>query len=212
MNCAFDKDLLQEFATGEVTEAQRHQVEAHLVGCPHCRAEVAYERQLARDLAAMPEPEFPIDLEGVLIRSSIQAAMTGEAGRAVKASRLQPVWVLALGSAAGLGILILIALVLWPARMTTWGALDTTGGSQGLGLLDGLTRWITDFRSAVQAVGEFLGYFAPVARALRLAIGAIGSSVWAALALGALTTTLLLWRISSTGRKMRVTGDAKQHS
>lgn len=212
MNCSYDRDLLQEFAIGEVSEAQRREVENHLAACSHCRSEVAFERQLARDLAAIPEPNFPQDLEEVLVRSSVQAAMTGRAGRAVKASRLQPAWVLALGGAAGLGIMILIALVLWPARVSTWGALDTTGGGQGIGLLDGLTRWIADFRSALQSIEEFLGYFAPVAGALRVAMGTIGSSVWAALVLGALSTTLLLWRITSTGRKMRVTSDAKQHS
>jgi len=212
MNCPFDKELLQEFAIGEVTEAQRREVESHLVACSPCRSEVAYERQLARDLAAIPEPEFPQDLEEVLVRSSIQAAMTGEAGHVARASRLQPAWVLALGGAAGLGIMILIALVLWPARVSTWGTPDAPGSSQGLGLLDGLTRWIADFRSALESIGDFLGYFAPVVEAVRVAMGAVGSSVWAALVLGALSTILLLWRMTSTGRKMRFTGDAEQHS
>lgn len=212
MTCDFNKGLLQEFAIGEVSGAERREVESHLAHCIHCRAEVAYQRQLARDLAAVPEPDFPLELEEVLIRSSIQAAMTGEAGRSIKTSKLQPAWVLALGSAAGLGIIILLVLLLWPARVTTWGGLEPTGGGQGLGLLDGVTRWIADFRAALQTVQDFFSHFAPVLKAVRMALGALGGSVWAALILGALSTTLLLWRISSAGKKTRGIDHAKQHS
>jgi anti-sigma factor RsiW len=88
MNCLFDKDLLQEYAIGEIMEADRATVEGHLTVCAVCRLEVADLRRLARDLSSIPEPAFPVDLEEVLVRAAFQAA---RAQQPVRVTSVRPV-------------------------------------------------------------------------------------------------------------------------
>src|SRR5579859_173389 len=46
--------LLPWFVTDRLDEAERAEVEAHLSGCPDCRAEERLERRLGAEVAAMP--------------------------------------------------------------------------------------------------------------------------------------------------------------
>jgi anti-sigma factor RsiW len=217
MSCAFDKELVQEFAIGEITPEERAAVTTHLADCTECRAEITALRQLARDLTRLPEPEFPADLEEVLVLSSIQAGLAArpETVRAVGRPALRPAWLMVLGGTAGLAILTLLIVILWPGRLPLTGPgghVVPGQAGQGLGLLDGVLRWVQDLQTGWSSAKEFVGRFAPVGKALRVAFGGIGSSFWAALLLGAAGATFLLWRVSRTGqKKMRSLGDAEPH-
>jgi len=212
MDCGFDKDLVQEFAIGEITSEERRQVTEHLAGCADCRAEVASLRQLARDLAALPDPPFPEALEEVLIRSSIQAGQAARPQSAPAPVRpsLRPAWALFFGGLAGVAILTLLIVLLWPGRFAPMGSANqVVGGGQGLGLLDSLMRWMQDLQTGWNTLRDFLDKFSPVGRAIRIALSGVGGSIWAALALGAIGATLLLWRVTRAGqKKMRSLGDA----
>ena len=48
------RDLLPWYATGQLDEADRARVEAHLANCPDCQAEVQFERRLDDEVARMP--------------------------------------------------------------------------------------------------------------------------------------------------------------
>lgn len=205
MRCRFDQDLLQEYAIGEVTAAERSQVEGHLERCADCRLEVTDFRHLVRDLAALPEPEFPSDLEEVLIRSAVQAGRALQPPRpVVRPAGIRRVWVYAFSGAAGLLVSIFLIAMLWPFRESAGGPFDRVLGNgvgQGLGLLDSALRWGTGARSTFDAVSDFLNRFAPVGKAVRIAAAGVGTSLWAALLLGAIAVALLLWRITGAGQK-----------
>ena len=78
------------------------------------------------------------------------------------------------------------------------------GVGQGLGILDGILRLFSDLRSGWATMDAFLLRLSPIGRALRVALASIGGSVWIALALGALGSTFLLWRITRAGQKRSV--------
>jgi hypothetical protein len=214
MNCTFDKDLVQEYAIGEVTAYERREVEDHLGRCAHCRMEVAAFRQLARQLSDLPEPDFPDGLEETLIRASIQAARsTAPALEARSPIRLRPAWALGLASLAGTAVLVLLVVLLWPGRLSSWMPVNRVVGSgvgQGLGLLDGILRWVGDLRSGWSLLKEFVSYLSPVRRAASIALSGVAGPVWAALILGAVGGTLVLWRVTGGGqKKMRRAGHAR---
>jgi hypothetical protein len=48
------QSLLPWFVTDRLDAAERAEVEAHLIGCPDCRAEERLERRLGAEVAAMP--------------------------------------------------------------------------------------------------------------------------------------------------------------
>jgi len=63
---------------------------------------------------------------------------------------------------------------------------------------------VQNVRETWETAGEFLSRFAPVTKAVRVAIAGLGSTLWGALILGAVATGLLLWRITGTGEKKRM--------
>ncbi len=216
MSCSFDKELIQEFAVGEAGAAERRQAESHLTECAECRLEVAAFRRLARDLAELPGPEFPSDLEGILVRASIQARRSVRPVRETVPRTLRPSWILALGSLAGATVLVAVVLLLWPGQIGSLNPVDKVVGGgvgHGIGLLDGILRWTADLRAIWNVAAGFVGRFAPLGRIFRLVLGGIDPSIWAALVLGAAAATALLWRITSPGqRKVRGVRHAKpQH-
>jgi predicted anti-sigma-YlaC factor YlaD len=204
MNCSFDKDLLQEYAIGEVAEADRGTVEVHLTGCASCRLEVADLRRLARDLSSIPEPEFPADLEEVLVRAAIQAGRTQQPVResSLHPSGIRRSWALVLAGSVGLALAIFVVVSLWPTRLGL--PVAGGGGAQGLGLVDSLLHWVETVQSFWTTATEFLDRFAPLRKAVRAGLGGgLTVSLIAAVGLGAATTGLVLWRIAGP-RKRRV--------
>ncbi len=202
MRCQFDKILLEEYAIGEVKAAERTQVESHLSACADCRLEVTDLRRLVRELTALPEPEFPPELEETLVRSAIQAGRAALPVRSgVRAAGARPGWVYVLSGAAGLGFVMALLLLFWPARFAQIGSSGEGGVGQGLGLLDSVFRWVDSAGTTWDSVRDFLNRFAPVGKAVRIAVAGVGSSLWTAVALGAVATALFLWRLTSTGQK-----------
>jgi hypothetical protein len=203
MNCTFDKDLLQEYAIGEIAEADRGPVETHIAGCSLCRLEVADLRRLARDLSSIPEPEFPLDLEEVLVRAAIQA---GRAQQPVRATSLRPAglrrsWTLVLAGAVGFALAAFVVVSLWPPRVASPGDVGAVG--RGLGFADSVLGWLDTLKTFWTAVTDFIDRFAPVSKAARAGLGGLTFSLVAAMGLGVVTTGLVLWRIAGP-RKRKV--------
>ena len=204
MKCTFNKDLLQEYAIGEVNPAERGQVEEHLGACTECRLEITDLRRMVRDLSSLPEPDFPVDLEDVLIRAAVQAGRSQQGTNAVPPrTHKPPDWNYAQAGGAGLVFVVFVVLLLWPGRFAVMGPGGGVEG-QGIGLLDSVFGWAQNVRDTWATTKVFLSRFAPVTKAVRVAVAGLGTTLWGALALGAIATGLLLWRITGSGEKKRV--------
>lgn len=209
MNCLFDKDLLQEYAIGEIAETDRGPVERHLTDCAPCRLEVADLRRLARDLSSIPEPEFPMDLEEVLVRAAIQSGRERQPVRAtsLRAEGSRRSWTLVLAGAVGVGLATFTVVSLWPTHLAAPGT--GLGGGQGMGLADSLLRWVETLKTFWNGATEFFSRFEPLRKAARAGLGGLGASLIGAMGLGVAATGLVLWRIAGP-RKRRV-NHAKPH-
>ncbi len=206
MSCTYDKELVQEFATGELASDQRRLVESHLVTCADCRMEVAGLRRLARDLTELPAPVFPDDLEEILVLASIQARRTAQPARPLRVGALRPSWIAAAGGLAGLAVIVVLVALLWPGRsMTPIDRVVGGGVGEGVGILDDVLHWIADFKTASNFVTSLFSHFSPLGKVARVVLGGIGGSIWAALLLGIAGATLLLWRVTAASQK-RVRG------
>jgi hypothetical protein len=209
MNCLFDKDLLQEYAIGEIIEADRATVEGHLTGCAVCRLDVADLRRLARDLSSIPEPAFPVDLEEVLVRAAVQAGRAQQPVRAnsPRTNGLRRSWTLVLAGAVGLALGGFVVVSLWSSLLALPGT--GMGGGQELGLVDSLQGWMETLRSFWSRTSDFLDRFAPVRKAARVGLGGLTVSLIGAMGLGVAATGLVLWRIA--GPHKRKVNHAKPH-
>lgn len=58
-NCATCSPLLDEYLDGTLDDARRAAVEAHLAGCPACRAELEAIRRIAAEARALPPTLAP---------------------------------------------------------------------------------------------------------------------------------------------------------
>jgi len=214
MTCGFDKELLFEYAVGELAAGDRRQVDDHLIGCPSCRDFVAFERRLAHDLGALPAPAFPDHLEGVLVRASMEAARSAASARpSPKRDRIHAGWLYAFGGLAGSGMLVLLVLLLWPGRFIPLSPVDSllgTSPNTGHGFLDGLLRSFQDLRAGWSVLQDFLSRFAPVQKAIRVALGGVASTFWFSIALGVALSVALVWRVAR-GSQKRSVGHAKPH-
>ncbi len=103
MSCpAFE--VLEEYAGGELAEADRAHVRAHVAGCAACEEEVALlwaERRLFEDRAASPDLPSPPAFDAVLARARLAPVRRIEPGP----SRLAQLVVGLSAAAALLGLL-----------------------------------------------------------------------------------------------------------
>jgi hypothetical protein len=125
------QELLPWYVTGTLSAAETAQVEAHLAACDACRAELVFERELARGVATLP-----LDVD------SGWRAMSGRLGRE-RRDDPSPAWSLArrrvpLGWSVGgalaaslAAVLVMTALPLNRAQEQTYRALGTPGVDSG---------------------------------------------------------------------------------
>ena len=64
-------ELISASVTGDLTDVERRQLEAHLAGCEHCRATLAAFRDQRQMLSGMAQPPVPRDL-GARVRDGIE--------------------------------------------------------------------------------------------------------------------------------------------
>ncbi|MCA9727200.1 MAG: hypothetical protein R3E12_16640 [Candidatus Eisenbacteria bacterium] len=202
--CACDQSLLLEFALGDLEPSQRSRVEAQVRQCPACASEVRRYRELIGDLGALPIAPFPIQLEEVLVRSAIQARR-GMAGRKT-APRREFSWTPVLCAAAGLAIVAVLVLILRPGNLVGPGSsVDEVvygGVGRGATAFQDLVELYANIQQGWRILVEFLTKLAPVWRALRAALAAVGAVRIGLAAVSVLAVVALLWRLGRPKRKM----------
>lgn len=205
--CTCDRSLLLEFALGELEPQQQLRVAAQVRDCPSCAAEVRTHERLTADLRRLPAPVFPIQLEEVLIRSAVQARR-GLAGRKAT-SHKEFAWTPVLCATAGLAIVAVLVLILRPTNLVGPGSsMDEVvygGAGRGATAFQDLVQLYANIRQGWEFLVEFLGRLAPVWRAMRALLGAVGAGRIAMAGLSVLLVVVLLWR---WGRPKRNVGHA----
>ncbi len=139
-------ELLSAYLDGELGEASRRRVEAHLDVCEDCALVLAQYRQLSRTLQSLPEPEFtPANVAAAQIGAGLQPRPERPArdilqprnGLAQRLWKILPVGLIA-GWAYTQAVLALVGL----GRL--WG-VDLPGGEllEGLAILrpEALASW-----------------------------------------------------------------------
>lgn len=121
--------LLPWFVTDRLDAAERTEVEAHLNGCPDCRAEERLERRLSAEVAAMP---MDVEQSWARLRARLErpsasrgrgsgggwAAAWRGLGRSLRGG---PPWV-GWAMAAQAAVMILLLGMVWPRPASTPGA------------------------------------------------------------------------------------------
>lgn len=212
MGCDFNTDLLLEFAVGEIAQAERAEVEAHVNGCVACRAEVRLHRSLARDLKELPAPSFPSDLEEVLVRAAIQTrrSMPRPTSR-VSPARPAVAWLPVLCGAAGLAIVGVLILLLLPGRMLSPGSVDEMvygGAGRGTNVMGDALMLLRNLRQGWEFVLRVLGWLSPITRALGAVFEAVGAGRWLMVLA---TTTVAVWAVRRLTRSRKQQPQAKVH-
>ncbi|MGI9169166.1 MAG: anti-sigma factor family protein [Caulobacteraceae bacterium] len=81
--------LLPWYLTGRLDAGEQAQVEAHLSDCAQCQADLAFERRLSTEVAAMP---VGMELGWARLRQRLDRAAPGRAGKASGDGRLAAAW------------------------------------------------------------------------------------------------------------------------
>jgi hypothetical protein len=203
--CTCDRSLLLEFALGELEPQQRVRIAAQVRDCPACAAEVRAHERLAGDLRLLPVPAFPAQLEEVLVRSAVQARR-GLAGRQTAAGK-EFAWTPVLCAAAGLAIVAVLVLILRPTNLVGPGSsMDEVvygGAGRGATAFQDLVRLYDNIRQGWEILVDFLGKLAPVWRAVRVLLGAVGTARIAMAGTSVLLVVVLLWRWGRPKRNVR---------
>jgi hypothetical protein len=202
--CTCDRSLLLEFALGELDPQQRLRVAAQVRDCASCAAEVRAHERLAQDLERLPVPAFPLQLEEVLIRSAVQARR-GLAGR--RAARKEFAWTPVLCATAGLAIVAVLVLILRPTNLVGPGtSMDEVvygGAGRGATAFQDLVQLYANIRQGWELLVEFVGKLAPVWRAMRALLGAVGAARIAMAGVSVLLVVVFLWRWGRPRRNVR---------
>jgi hypothetical protein len=129
------QSLLPWFVTGRLDADERAEVEAHLSGCPDCRAEESLERRLAAEVAAMPMDveqswarlrarlERPSGLSASRSGGRLAAAWRG-LGRALRGGPRWMGWAMAAQTA----VMVLLLGVVWPRQGQSPGQASPGAG------------------------------------------------------------------------------------
>ncbi len=80
MRCEDAQEQLNRFAAGDLPVADRHAVQAHLAGCPACRAALAEVDALAGVLADAASPPVPAGFASRVMAAARQRLRTGRRG------------------------------------------------------------------------------------------------------------------------------------
>lgn len=202
--CTCDRSLLLEFALGELDPQQRLRVAAQVSDCASCAAEVRAHERLTEDLKRLPVPAFPLPLEEVLIRSAVQVRR-GLAGR--RAARKEFAWTPVLCATAGLAIVAVLVLILRPTNLVGPGtSMDEVvygGAGRGATAFQDLVQLYANIRQGWELLVEFLGKLAPVWRAMRALLGAVGAVRIAMAGVSVLLVVVVLWRWGRPRRNVR---------
>jgi len=139
MDCRFGRQL-SAYHDGELPEAERTALEAHLARCPACRAELAGIQALGRLVAEAGRAPMP---EGLLERAHRRVDSAGEVVVVRLAERLM---------AAAAAVLLVCVLYLYQANRTEaappleeWAPTlisQRVPTSQESGTVDPLVRWV----------------------------------------------------------------------
>lgn len=67
MSCASGVELLMDYLEGVLPAETAAELEAHVAGCPRCRAYVASYRETPRILRDATDADLPVDLQRALV-------------------------------------------------------------------------------------------------------------------------------------------------
>jgi len=137
MRCEDVRAALEWFVLGDLPEADRSEIEAHLWACPDCRAAERRCRELVEGLRAgsgsmAPRPEF-----GATLRETLGAAIASERRRA----RVRRV----AAALAALAAAVIVAVGVWAGRRA--------GSASAAPRVDATERWRYAHAQAVPASG-----------------------------------------------------------
>lgn len=114
-----DPEQLSAYIDGELTGADRDDLERHLTGCSECSATLRGLRATVADMRALPSPA-PSEQDLWALRSAISKARRGPAERYRR-------WVVGVGSAAAVAAAIVGVLSLNHNKINTTSANQKTG-------------------------------------------------------------------------------------
>ncbi|MFN2640909.1 MAG: anti-sigma factor [Actinomycetota bacterium] len=145
MNAHEELELLSAFLDGELTDAERLRVDAHLPGCAECRATLDALRATLGDLGSLPRIEMD--------ETSASRFDTHLAVRRSRRPSTSRVWFSGAAAAAIIGLIASFAILRHPAFAPEGApkALGAAAGSSGIETSD------TDYTaaSARAALGEY---------------------------------------------------------
>lgn len=205
--CGCDKDLLLEYAIGEIDQRDVPIIEAQLRTCSQCAADLKFHRKLADELADRPTANYPDDLREVLVRSAIQIRkdVAPAWGKAPADARPRFSWVPLVCASAGLAIVAVFIFFLMPGGSTSSMDDMVSGGvGRGATALEEIMQLVSNLQVGWQLVVDFLSRFSPVWRALQASLSAIGIARWTIVFLTIVAVAGTLWRMNRSGPKRRV--------
>jgi anti-sigma factor RsiW len=187
--------VLMRHLDGEGSPAERARIDAHLVHCPPCAAEVRAYRALFAAVAGLPASPAP---PPPFLATRILAAV--HADRAARSRR--PRWLEVVGAGyAGSAVALLVALGLSPWREDLVDDMRTAfstlfSGSVGalVGAFDSIVSLLTAVVRLREAAGQALLPLAPLGRSLEVLASQPELRVGLTVAL--VLTTALWWMLN----------------
>lgn len=121
MNCAHRQEQLSGYVDGELTDAERLEMERHLADCPACSEQLDRVRVLAAELGRAPQVAMPADAAARLAAIVDAKLQARDSARRVAAPRppwwqrlFSPAFATAVASVA----VVAVAIVVWSSGST----------------------------------------------------------------------------------------------